>query len=83
MVLGLIERKVEWAVFPGMGVIIGIYLAIALLSDGSLTTNGGTVVVAAASTSTTSVWRMIELIPELFSISAFLIVCYRVGSSFQ
>lgn len=83
MILGLVERKVEWSVFPAMGMIIGIYLTIALLSDGSLTTNGGTVVVAVASSTTTSVWRMIELIPELFSVSAGLITAYKVGVSFQ
>ena len=82
MILGLVEKKVEWAVFPGMAMIVGLYLTIAILADGSLTSNGGAITVASASLSTTSVWRMIEIIPEVFTISAGLIAAYRVGTSF-
>lgn len=84
MVLGLIKNKLEWAVFPGMATVIGIFLTLALLTDGSLTnlSGGSAVVIASASTAGTSVWNYIEWTPITFTLGAFLIAVYRVGSEF-
>jgi hypothetical protein len=84
VVLGLVERNVEWAVFPGMGIIIGLFLTIALLADGSLTQLSGGVdnVIASASLNGTSVWQFIEWTPMTLTIGAFLTVVYKVGSAF-
>lgn len=85
MVLGLVKNKIEWAVFPGLAIIIGIFLHLALLSDGSLTqiSGGISVVVASASTATTSVWNYIEWTPTLFTVGAFLIVLSKLSSEFK
>ena len=84
MVLGLVERRIEFAVFPGMGIVIGLYLHIALLADGSITQLSGGVsnTIASASTNVTSVWNFIEWTPAIFTIGAFLIVVYKVGATF-
>lgn len=82
--LGMVENDVEWTVFPGIAVIIGIYLTISLWADGSITElSGGTAtVIASASTATTSAWQFISLIPMMFTIAAGLIAAYKVGKAF-
>ena len=84
MLAGLIQKGPEWAVFPGMGIVIGVYLTLALLADGSLTQlSGGTSnVIASASTNGTSVWNFIEWTPMTFTLGAFLIAVYKVASAF-
>jgi hypothetical protein len=82
--LGLVKGNVEWSVFPGMAIIIGLFLHIALLADGSITQLSGGVVntVASASTNVTSVWNFVEWTPAIFTIGAFLVVVYKVGKVF-
>jgi hypothetical protein len=83
-VLGFVESKVEWAIFPGMGVVIGTFLTLSLWADGSLTEMSGSTSVAimSASTNVTSAWSFVQLIPLLFTFTSFLIAVYRVGKAF-
>ena len=84
MLAGLLKKNLEWAVFPGMATVIGVFLTLALLADGSLTNlSGGTaVVIASASTAGTSVWNFIEWTPIVFTLGSFLVAVYKVGSEF-
>jgi hypothetical protein len=82
MLFGLIKDKIEWSVFPGMAIVIGLILHTSLLADGSLTNVSGglTVVIASASTAVSSAWQFIQYFPLIFTVGAFFIVVYRVGN---
>ena len=79
---GLLKDKPEWAVFPGLGIVIGLFFHTAFLADGDLTqvSGGSTVVIASASTAVTSVWQALQYIPAVMTIMCFLIATFRVGS---
>jgi hypothetical protein len=84
MLFGLLKNDIEWAVFPAMATIIGLYLTIAVGSDGSLTqvSGGSTVAIVSASGTGTGAWTFVFLIPMLFAISSGLVTIYKVGKSF-
>ena len=81
--LGLLKNDLEWAVFPGMGAVIGTLFTLAVYADGDLTqvSGGSTVVIASASTAATSAWQFISLSPMVFTFVASLVAIYRVGKS--
>lgn len=81
---GLIQKDTSWVILPGFGVIIGLFFSISLLADGSITAVSGGVatVIASASTAGTSSWQFISLIPQFFTIMAFVIVVYKVAKAF-
>ena len=79
IVLGLAgnDKQMLWAMLPAMGGVIGIFLTLALLADGSLTTNGGVTVIVAASTSGSSDWQFVEFSPVVFTLGSFMIALYK------
>lgn len=85
MLFGLVKDKVEWAVFPGMAIVIGLFMHTALLADGSLTnlSGGSTIAIASASTAVSNAWQFIQYFPLFFTAGSFLIVVYKVGKSFK
>ena len=83
--LGVVKNDIEWAVFPGLAVVIGLFFHTAFLADGDLTqvSGGSTVVIASASTAVTSVWQALQWLPAFMTIAAGLIVAYQVGRAFK
>ena len=83
--MGLVKDKVEWAVFPGFAIVLGLFFHTALLADGSITEVSGGIVtaIASASTDAASVWQAVEYVPAILTLTAFLITVYRVGSEFN
>jgi hypothetical protein len=83
MLFGMLKNDIEWAIFPAMGMIIGIYFTISLWADGSITqvSGGSTITIAAASLVSTSAWQFLSLIPLVFTASAGLVSAYKVGKS--
>jgi len=75
--LGLKQNGVEWAVLPGFGMILGIFLSLAVYQDGSLL-NGATTIASAG----TPDWEFIGLTPVLLTVTAGLSAIYKVGKSF-
>ena len=83
--LGLVKDRIEWAVFPGFAIVLGLFFHTALLADGSITEVSGGVVtaIASASTDAASVWQAVEFVPLILTVMAFLITVYRVGSELK
>ena len=83
VIIGMLNKEVEWAVFPGLGTVIGIYFTLAVWADGSLTTQGGATVMAAANGAATSSWNLIAYSPLFLTVVCFLIAVYKVGASLK
>jgi hypothetical protein len=78
MVLGIIgDKDLLWAMLPAMGGVIGIFLTLALLGDGSITTNGGATVIVSASTSGASDWQFIEMSPVVITLGSFMVALWK------
>ena len=84
VMVGLLQKDVEWAIFPGFAGILGLFFTASVLTDGSLSViSGGTSsVIASANGVDTGIWTTISLIPELFTIMAFTIAMWKVRKSF-
>ena len=82
---GLLKEKVEWAVFPGLGIVLGLFFHTALLADGSITqvSGGSTVAILSATTAVSSAWGAVQYVPLTMTIMCFLIATYRVGTVFK
>ena len=81
---GLMRDGIEWAIFPGTAVILGIIFTVAFLADGDLTqvSGGSTVVIASASTASTSVWQFLQYVPMLLTVMPGCIAVYKVAKAF-
>ena len=78
---GLLKENVEWAVFPGLGIVIGLFFHTALLADGSITevSGGVTTAILSASTAVSNGWAAVQYVPLMMTITCFLVATFRVG----
>ena len=81
---GLLQKDIEWAVFPGLGIILGLFFHTALLADGSITevSGGTTTAILSASTAVSNAWLAVQYIPLLLTVTCSFVAIYRVGKAF-
>lgn len=77
--LAMVKKDIEFVVFSVLGAIIGIFLSLGVLADGSLSEISGGTLSTIVSASTPNLWEAVYLIPVLLMLTAFMISVWKVG----
>ena len=76
-IVGFLGNGVEWAIFPGFAMVIGLYFALSLLADGSLTILSGGVNTVMVDANSANSWEFVSLTVTLLPVMAGLSAIYK------